>query len=184
MAWMLFSCSNDLEKVNQLTARTILPNETVEEAVFVYTDSARVRFRLTAPRLERFGGEKPYIIFPDGVKVVSYNASGEEESTLTSRYAINYEATGIMEAKDDVVVVNKKGEKLNTEHLIWDEKKEKIYSEDFVKITTEDDVVYGDGLEANKDFTHYRIHNIHGKISTEEESEEEEEAKENPGFGQ
>jgi len=50
---------------------------------------------------------------------------GEVESELRSNYAISYENSDIMEAKENVVVVNKKGETLNTEHLIWEKKTEK-----------------------------------------------------------
>jgi hypothetical protein len=70
-----------------------------------------------------------------------------------------------MEARKNVVVVNEKGERLNTEHLIWDEKKEKLLSDDFVKITTKDEIFYGNGFEANQDFTKYRIYKLKGTIS-------------------
>jgi hypothetical protein len=63
------------------------------------------------------------------------------------------------------VVINEKGDKLNTEHLMWDKKKRMIYSNAFVKITTADEVIYGDGLEANESFTKYKITKIKGTIN-------------------
>ena len=62
-----------------------------------------------------------------------------------------------MEAKNNVVVVNQIGEKLNTEHLIWDEKKRRIYSNDFVKITKKDEIVIGEGMEADESFDKWVI---------------------------
>ena len=41
-----------------------------------------------------------------------------------------------MEAKNTVKVKNVNGDLLETEHLIWNEKTEMIYTEEFVKITT------------------------------------------------
>jgi len=38
-----------------------------------------------------------------------------------------------------------------------------------VKITTADEVIYGDGLESNQDFTKYKIKNIKGTIHLKEE---------------
>jgi hypothetical protein len=70
-----------------------------------------------------------------------------------------------MEVKKNVVVVNEKGEQLNTEHLVWDEKKAKLLSDEFVKITTKEEVIFGTGLEANEDFTKYKIFNIKGTLS-------------------
>ena len=65
-------------------------------------------------------------------------------------------------------VRNKKGETLNTEHLIWDKKKSLIRTEGFVKIHTKDEIIYGDGFESNDDFTEYTITNIHGMVNVKE----------------
>jgi LPS export ABC transporter protein LptC len=74
-----------------------------------------------------------------------------------------------MEVKYNVEVVNAKGDKLNTEHLIWDEQKKKITSDAFVKITTAKEIIMGKGLEANQDFTQYEIKNIQGIINIGDE---------------
>jgi LPS export ABC transporter protein LptC len=84
---------------------------------------------------------------------------------LTSNYAIDSTYANKMEAHEDVVVVNEKGERLNTEKLYWDRNTEQITSDVFVKITTEDQVIQGTGLISNQDFTEYRILNITGIIN-------------------
>lgn len=63
---------------------------------------------------------------PKGVKVEIYNDSGIIETKLTSNYAIRKIKENKMVAKNDVVVVNSKGEKLNTELLTWDGAKEEL----------------------------------------------------------
>ena len=94
-----------------------------------------------------------------------YDPQMEVSSTLTSNYAIRKEKENTIEAKDDVVVVNVKGEKLNTEQLIWNERTSKIYSNEFVKITTPDKIIFGNGFESNQDFTNYKIFSIKGTIN-------------------
>jgi LPS export ABC transporter protein LptC len=89
----------------------------------------------------------------------------EVNSKLDAKYGIRYERDERMEARKNVVVINEKGDKLETEHLIWDEKKQKLLSDDFVKITTKDEIIFGNGFEANQDFTRYKIFNIKGTIS-------------------
>ena len=79
-----------------------------------------------------------------------------------------------MEAKGNVVVINVNGDKLNTEHLIWLESEKRIKSDEFVKIQTKEEIIYGDGLDANEDFTQYRIKNIKGVITIKEEKEDAE----------
>ncbi len=74
-----------------------------------------------------------------------------------------------MEAKNNVIVTNAKGEILNTEHLIWDQNTHKIYSDVFVKITTATQILFGKGLESDERFEKYRIKNPTGFIYIDKE---------------
>ena len=162
---VLASCEPDIQKVQLIAEKDKLPLESADNVELLYSDSARVKVKLTAGRMERYVGEDPYLELPKGVVVLFYNDSLEVKSSLRANYAVRYENRNIMEARNDVVVINEKGEKLNTEHLIWDEKESKIYSDEFVKITTGDEIIYGNGFEANEDFTRYKIFNIKGTIN-------------------
>ena len=46
--------------------------------------------------------------------------------------------------------------------MIWDENKNKIYTDKKVKITTAKEVIYGEGFTSTPDFKQYSITNIHG----------------------
>ncbi len=159
------SCENDIEKVSLITGKKDIPVETSKGLEILYSDSSRVKVKISTPELNRFAGEKPITELPQGVNIEFYDEQMRVNSTLTSKYAIRRDSEGLMEARNDVVVVNAKGEKLNTEHLIWDEKNAKIYSKEFVKITTKDKIIFGNGFEANQDFTSYKIFNIKGTIT-------------------
>ena len=54
----------------------------------------------------------------------------------------------------------------------------RIFTEEYVKITTPDEIIYGDGLESNETFSKYQIKNIRGSISVNSDDEETEENKE------
>ena len=43
-----------------------------------------------------------------------------------------------------------------------------IDMDDFVKITTKDQVIWGDGMEADQDFSEYNIKNVKGEIDIKE----------------
>ncbi|HVA98994.1 MAG TPA: LPS export ABC transporter periplasmic protein LptC [Bacteroidia bacterium] len=162
---LLSACENNISTVKIITSQSNLPLQTGKNVEIIYTDSAKLKVKLTSPEMNRFPGKSPYTECPKGVNVIFYSDSGTINSTLTSDYAIRYENTGKMEAKNDVVLVNKKGDKLNTEDLIWDQQKQIIYTNDFVKITTANEVIYGDGLQSNQSFTQYKILNITGTIN-------------------
>ena len=102
-------CVNDLEKVEAIMEEELLPVEVADSIEIIYSDSALLKVILTANHLERFLGENPYLEMTEGVHVRFFNNLGQVESELRSNYAVSYENTDIMEAKEDVVVVNKKG---------------------------------------------------------------------------
>ncbi|NJO00576.1 MAG: LPS export ABC transporter periplasmic protein LptC [Bacteroidia bacterium] len=129
----------------------------------LYSDSGRVKIQVYAPiQLEYADGNQD---FPKGVTVDFYNKDGISYTRLTSnkaRYLRNknqYIATG------DVVVKNLvKNERLNTEELNWTPNDRKIFTDKFVTITTPDEILRGNGLTANQDFTSYRITQPTGKF--------------------
>ncbi|MDQ3192956.1 MAG: LPS export ABC transporter periplasmic protein LptC [Bacteroidota bacterium] len=163
---MIFSCENNKELVKDLAnEKKVLPAESATDIEIIYSDRGVVRMKLNAPVLERYLGDNPYVEFPEGIQVVFFDSLKQPESKLTANYAINRESEKIMEAKRDVVVINEKGEVLNTEHLIWNEEKASIYTEEFVKITTADEIIMGKGMEADQQFTKYKIKNITGTIN-------------------
>jgi LPS export ABC transporter protein LptC len=163
------SCDkNEIAKIKQVTAHQDLPAESSTNVEILFSDSAKLTLRLIAQKLDRYNGEKPYMEFHEGVKLVFYNSLQEPESQIECNYAINYINEKVMEAKDDVVVINKAGEKLNTEHLIWDQEKKIIHTDEFVRITTADETLTGTGLEASEDFSKYKILNLAGELTIEE----------------
>lgn len=164
-ASLFFSCKNDLEEVKKITGRNTAPVETGTNIEFLYSDSARLKVKVTAPYVSRYLTPKPLRVLPMGVHVQFYDDSMHETSSLTSKFALQKEDERLMEARNDVVVVNTKGERLNTEKLIWDERKHIIFSDKFVKITTSDEIILGKGFESNEDFTRYKIFEISGTIN-------------------
>jgi LPS export ABC transporter protein LptC len=162
------ACENDIEEVNLITSFKKIPTESGKNVLIVYSDSARIKMKLKAAQLDHYDGENAYVEFPKGINVFFYNDKNKLESNLKANYAIRYEKSNMMEAKNNVIVINDKGEKLNTEHLYWDEKKELIYSDVFVKITTKDEIIMGEGLESNQNFSKYKFKKIKGTISVKQ----------------
>lgn len=169
IALFLISCENDPEQVSNLTSLEKGPLESAKEVEVLYSETAKLRVFLKSSQLDKYAGDDPYIEFPKGLKVFFYGADMKVENQLKANYAIRYERKAVMEAKGDVEVVNEKGEKLNTEKLIWDEKKEMIYTDAFVKVTTLDEVILGEGLEANQTFTKYKVKKIKGTINLKQD---------------
>jgi len=163
VAFLFTSCENDIQKVNMLTSRSHNPAQEAKDIEILYSDSAMVQVKIDAPVLKSFESDNnPYIEFTKGLKAEFYDEHLVPKSHLTADYGIRYEKQQRMEARKNVVIINEKGEQLNTEHLIWDERNAKLYSDEFVKITTADEVLYGDGFVSNQDFTKWKIYKLKG----------------------
>jgi LPS export ABC transporter protein LptC len=171
VAALFVSCSNDPAAVRELNLEDDEPLEYQENLRMVYTDSAVLRFELQAPVAANHPArdeKEPYLEFPKGIDVVFFDSKGEPESSMRGNYAIRYPERNQWESRGNVVVVGKTGERLNTEHLIWDEKTETIFSDEFVTINTGKEIIKGEGFEADQNFTQYTIKKIVGEISLDE----------------
>lgn len=165
------ACENNVAEVNSITQKDTLPLLTTQNVNVIYTDSARIRIHMTSPLAEEYGGIEQKTIFRQGVFVEFYDDSGFVNSSMRSQYAERHPKENITIAKQKVVVVNIKGEKLETEKLTWNQQTNRIYTDAFVKITTADQVIWGDGLDADAAFTEYEIKNIEGTLMLDENEE-------------
>lgn len=162
---LFVSCENEIAKIKSLTRTENLPTLTAEGYEMLSSDSAVIRFKMQTPELISHENEKePYTEFPQGVKITQYDANMNIVSSISCLYAKNFNSDDRWEAKNNVVAVNLKGDTLKTEYLVWDKRKEKIYSDQFVKIIRKDQIITGIGFESNQDFSNYEIKNIKGQI--------------------
>ena len=159
MALILMSCTNDLKDVMALPGNKKSPSQVGDSVTMLYTDSARLKIMLKANRMLVFNKnvKEPITILPKGVFVTFFDEHEKIATTLRANYGISYDQSERMEVHYAVVVVNRNGEKLETEKLIWDKKTRRIYTDAFVKITTATEVIRGTGMESNQDFTKYQI---------------------------
>ncbi len=162
----LVSCTSREIEQKVLNERLNLPLETGKNIFITYTDSGYTKAKVFAPMLERYASEsRNETVMRKGITTYFYNKDKKIESFLKSKYAIRYDREKKMIARNDVILVNNKGDSLRTEELIWDETKQQIHSDKFVRITTADEIIMGDGFESNTEFTQYRIFSIRGIIS-------------------
>ena len=168
---VLCSCSNNSELVKEFIATENLPIEKIEDAEMLHTENGVLKVKIIATTIKRFKDISLQLVFSNGVEVIFYNDSGSVKSILKSENAVVDEINNIMTASDNVVLTSSEGKKLETEELIWDEKKNKIYTDKNVVITTGNELIEGDGFESNPNFSEYSISKIHGifdfKNSTE-----------------
>ena len=84
------ACKNDITVVNSITSalEQKLPIESGINVEIIYSDSAIVRAKLNAPKLDRYLGKKPYMEMTKGMQVIFYDENRKEQSKLTANYVI------------------------------------------------------------------------------------------------
>lgn len=143
----------------------MLNTENASDVTIIYSKEGDVKARLKTKTFQHIQNTSvPYIEMKNGLQVDFFTDGLQPQSTLTAKYGKYFEGTGNVLVRDSVVVSNYRHEQLNTEELIWNEKLQKFYTQQFVKITTPTQIIYGNGLESNQNFTQYKITNIKGMI--------------------
>jgi len=165
-AILFYGCgSNNIEQIKAFYTTENLPVLEATNFETLVTDSGQIRYSLKAPKLLRFEDEgRSYTEFPEGMELVQFDANNTITLTITADYAKQFIADDKWEAKNNVVVTNAQGDTLKTEHLIWEEKKEIIHTEEFVRIISPDKIITGIGLKSDLSFQTWKIKDPKGTI--------------------
>jgi LPS export ABC transporter protein LptC len=158
--FMVFSCGRKIDIIKKSDIDS-LPTVTVKYFETVLTDSGKLQLVMSSPLMEKYTHQNPsYSEFRRGIKVLFHDGHKDPVARLTAKYAKFYEDKNLWELKDSVIAENEKNEILETELLYWDQGKELVYTDRFVRITSEDQIVMGTGLESDPRFTNWKIRNV------------------------
>lgn len=172
---LFFSCKSDIEKVKEFSDIGNQPSVVAEGFEMLRSDSTVIRFKLIAPKLiNQDEADPPYLEFPEGIHIEKFDAQMNITASIKADYAKGFLKEERWEAKNNVVAVNtKNGDTLKTEQLTWDEKKGKIYSNEFVEIINPERIITGIGLEADQDLTSWKIPNLKGTVYVDVEEDQQ-----------
>lgn len=143
------------------------PFQEAEDVEMFYTENQVIKVKMTAPLVdEQLNGDRE---FPDGIYLQFFDEDGLLTSTLKANYAFYNKKEELWTGQGNVVVKNiEKNEQLNTEELFWKPSDKKIFTDSFVTIRLETEVIYGTGLEAAEDFSSYQVKNPQGEFEVAE----------------
>jgi LPS export ABC transporter protein LptC len=168
LSFSFIACKNDPDEIAALVNKNTIQEDKAQNVTILYSENGQTKVRLFAKEFIRNEVAKPpFVDMKHGLKVEFFDDSLNVNSILTAKYARYYEKQGNVLIRDSVVVVNKKGERLNTEELIWNQNVKKIYTEKFVKVHTATQIIFGNGLEANEDFSWWVIKSPTGIVQVD-----------------
>lgn len=177
-AWMMVvmsllfivSCGDDTKDVVEVSfdPETSYTLKTTSLTTLI-SDSGITRYRLKAAEVLMFDKAKePYWYFPKGLYLEKFDTLFHVEASVKADTAYNYEKKGLWKLVGNVKVESLEGKKFETSLLFWDREKEKIYSDQYIRIEEIDKIITGVGFESNQNMTKYKIFNSQGVFPVKE----------------
>lgn len=161
--FLFVSCGDDEPFVRKTIDYdpSVMPDQISRDVKVMFADSSVTKAILYAGVAKIYNQRKETLL-DSGVKVNFYKKN-EPVSILTAREALIDDRTKNMIAKKNVVVKSiKDNRKLETEILEWNDKRKKLYSTEYVKITTEKEIIEGYGFESDPNLTDYKLQKVSG----------------------
>ncbi len=166
-AMFFSSCENKIETDQRALERrtaTVLAARNFEMLESDSSYAFPVEHTADVTVYEQEEGEEPYTEFPKGVKIEQFGPNMQIVSRITSDYGQYFTRTNKWIAKNNVIVVNQKGDTLKTEELNWEGQTGRIYSDKFVKIISADKIINGLGFESDKNMANWQIKKVTGTL--------------------
>ena len=170
---LLFSaCSGRKKELGAaITERDSLPVMATRGVNTLVSDSGITRYRIQTEEWLVFDRKSPsYWAFEQGVYLEKFDTLFQVEASIESDTAYYYDKQKLWKLMGHVVIKNLKGEKFFTELLYWDQNREKIYSDRFIRIEQPDRIITGRGFESNQQMTVYTIHKPEGIFYVDQEA--------------
>ncbi len=163
ICFIFSSCVNQMKDINSIYSENIVHDFGNNIAINYYLEG-KLEFSIKAPKLEIIKNPDPKNIFSDGIYICVYNRDLDTIATISSDFALQDKSVDIVEARKNVVLKNNQQHHLNTETLFWNKKTKEIYTDDFITLSTKDQIIMGFGFVSDQNFSTYTISNITGTL--------------------
>lgn len=164
---LLSSCESNFREVQKSNFAEFTPSGEADTIDLKYTDSGKIKSILVSPKMLDYATvEFPFTEFPKGLKVTMYDDNGKK-TFVTSKYAITFKNTDLIDLQGNVKITNEAGQLFETEQLYFDQKNEWFYTEKRFKFTDAKGFTYGEGVDFSKDFKIINSQRISGEVQSE-----------------
>lgn len=152
---------NPSEKIIDSVSVETIPDQISWDFEAIFIDSSFTKAILNARRA-RIYNDRQETLLDSGLKVEFMSkTSGKRVSLLTADSARIDDNTKNMLARGNVfVVADSSNTTLETSLLEWDQKTQKLYSTEYVKIVSPNEVITGIGFESDPNLTNYKIKKV------------------------
>ena len=170
---LLFSACSGRHKDmgDAITERDSLPVMDTKGVMTLISDSGVTRYRINTEEWLVFDRKNPpYWAFEKGVYLEKFDSIFQVEASIKADTAYFFNKEELWKLMGNVHIQNLKGEQFDTELLYWDQRAQRIYSDEFIRIEQPDRIITGHGFESNQQMTVYTIRKPEGIFYVDEET--------------
>jgi LPS export ABC transporter protein LptC len=148
-----------MKEINDVVNRKQLQIEQATDVSSFMSQAGQMKAHLTAPLMNNFHTDTPYIEFPKGLHVDFYKDSLLTESIVDAKYSRYFTNQGKVLLQDSVVVHNLiTGDSLKTDEMWWDQNQQLFYGNKHVVMYVKGvQSLTGTGFTAKQDFSRYTL---------------------------
>lgn len=170
MFLLLPACSHNKKNIAEaINEKDSLPDMKTTTVTTYISDSGMIRYKVITEEWLIFSQKNPpYWAFEKGVYMEKFDTLFQIDASIEADTAYYYEDKKLWELRSNVHIRSQKGDKFDTELMFWDQEKEKIYSDKFIRIEQPDRILTGYGFESNQQMTEYQIFNNTGIFLVED----------------
>jgi len=159
----LASCDDKFKPTQTNLNAQDSPSQESWNSKVIFSDSGNTKAILNAGHISVYTN-KGYTLIDSGA-TVDFFRDGVKVSTLEGRKGKIDDRTKDIEIFDSVVVVNNEGSELKTQKLFWNNRTQKVSSDEFVSIKTPNEAIEGIGFESDQNLKNYKIYKVSGTFS-------------------
>lgn len=163
----IFGCSDSIADNEVSVRKDQVSVEVGKDVEILYSDSAIVRIKITAPIMYNYTENEQKQTFPNGIRIEFFDANAISQSVLTAKNATRKLNEKLVIIRDSIEWHSIKQENLFTEELNWDEANNTIYTKKFVKITRPSEKMFGYDFKSNQDFTKWELSTGSGWVKSD-----------------
>jgi len=156
-------CVNKIKDIEASYPDTFI-NDYGSDIQINYYLKGNLEFQLIAPEIESITFPEEKSVFKKGIKVFVYDKELDTIATISADFAIRHKDQQLVEVRKNVILNNLNQEELVTEKLFWNSESKTIYTDDFVTLHTQNQIIMGFGFTSDQYFSTYSLSNITGTI--------------------
>lgn len=169
MVVLLPSCGKKENLAEAVGKEDSIPDMRTTGVTTYISDSGMIRYKIiTAEWLVYSRIDTPYWAFQKGIYLEKFDTLFHIDASIKADTAFYYEPKKLWELRGNVHIRSQRGDKFDTQLMYWDQGKERIYSDRYIRIEQPDKILTGYGFESNQQMTEYQIFNNTGIFTVED----------------